>query len=99
MDENYNTLLTTFLTSSLTGDLKEIPGIDDQKVQAFAEYGVTTSYQVFGTFLCLKRKNMKIDTHLDAFKDILREMNVDDDKGIIVNSIYLKSQIFVPSIK
>jgi hypothetical protein len=95
--------LAKFLAADLSEDLRTVPGVGPNAIEALGtssagDSAVTSTYQLVGKFLSLKGKGMSQTDHLNAFWFWLKLKNVDSHRSGIVHAIAEKVGIMIPGI-
>ena len=93
-------IMYDFLRISITGNLKEIPYLDDESILLLNNNGITTSFQLFAKFLSFKTINTDINEHVHEFGGWLNNVLLykNNNVRIIVNCISEKMYIIYPSL-
>ncbi|GBG26083.1 Hypothetical Protein FCC1311_023032 [Hondaea fermentalgiana] len=95
--------LAAFLASPITGNITEVPGIGDGAKRLLArsfgnESSVTTTYQLIGKFLTLRKAGMSQQDHLDAMWHWLKDRNINAFRSGIVLCVAEKCNLMIPGI-
>lgn len=89
-------------TATITGDLKEVPGIGPATLAKLAETGVYNTYQLFGQYLMLKgeENDSMIDSfeHNERFWFFLKQAGITSHRSAIVKALAEKASLFFPGI-
>ena len=59
--------LAAFVSLEITGDLNEVPGIGPKSIELLKEQGISTTFGLFGKFLCMKEEGVGPVEHCDRF--------------------------------
>uniref|UniRef100_A0A7S2YMA6 Uncharacterized protein n=2 Tax=Entomoneis paludosa TaxID=265537 RepID=A0A7S2YMA6_9STRA len=82
--------------ASLTGDLKEVPGIGPSAVKKLKEEGIDNTYQLLGHYMKLavteedeNGENTKVDTYLlnQQFWEFLKTTGIASHRSAIVKAV------------
>lgn len=85
-----------FMRNVLTGDLKELPSINEDIIKIFNENGVNTTYQLVSKYLSFKDININSQEHISLFRSWLISLNVDN--SILEQAIGEKCNQMFPGI-
>mmetsp|Transcript_25875 Transcript_25875/g.38328 ORF Transcript_25875/g.38328 Transcript_25875/m.38328 type:complete len:114 (+) Transcript_25875:76-417(+) len=91
-------VLEAFLNGAVTGELREVPGIDRAAVKTLRKNDVTTTFQLFGKFLKFKKEGRSCKKHCDKFWDWLGEIGINAHRSTIVRSVAEKMDTMFPGI-
>lgn len=90
--------LAEFLSSPLDEDLTSVPGIGPAAVEKLAADEVRSTYQLIGTFLCLRDPGMTSKEHCDAMWFYLEDIGINAYRSGIVQCIAEKCNIMIPGL-
>lgn len=90
--------LAEFISSPLSEDLTQVPGIGPSAVEKLSKIKIHTTYQLIGVFLTLKDRDMSCEQHLDAFWLFLEDTGINAYRSGITHSIASKVDVMIPGI-
>ena len=76
--------IANFIRSQITGDIKEVPGINKTTEKTIRETGITTTYQLFGKYLSQKTIQCSNLELYQKFKFWLESINVNSNMAEII---------------
>ena len=97
------TALADFLAEETREDITSVPGIGLVAAAMLAtdldtEPGVTTTYQLIGMFLLMRKPGMTSQEHCDAFWNWLRLKGVSSHRAGIVHCVAEKVSVWMPGV-
>lgn len=106
MDSGYNPersrvssdKLAEFLSSPLTDEILDVPGIGPVAKEKLKDDNVETPVQLLGVFFTMKAPQMSQREHCDAMWFYLQDLGINSSRSGIVQCIAEKGNILIPGI-
>ena len=90
--------LSNFIMSTITGDLREVPGIGPVAQSKLEAVGISTTFGLIGQFLLLKEKDVCPVEHCDRFWFWLNDVGINSNRAGIIKCIAEKVDTMFPGI-
>ena len=90
--------LAQFLENEINSDLISVPGIGPKSAEKLNTNGISTTYQLIGTFLTLKQLEDTSQDHCDRMWHWLQSCGIDTYRSGIVQCLVEKCEIMMPSL-
>lgn len=91
--------LAAFIQASITGDLKEVPGVGPATIKILKENKISTTFALFGIYLSLKEEGVESVEHCDRFFYWLKDIGIAPGyRSAVVQAIAQKMDITFPGI-
>jgi len=90
--------LSEFIESHVSHDLESVPGIGPAAVEKLKEAGIESTFQLFGQYLFLSRKDNKAEEVNDEMWHWLKQIGIRTHRSGIVRCLAEKCETVFPTI-
>jgi hypothetical protein len=95
--------MRTWLSQPVVEDIRQIPGIGDKNAEILSlnndiESGISTTFELLGKYLMLRKKGMTPTEHCDRFWSWLKTKHITSHKDAIVQACAERCNLMFPGI-
>lgn len=87
-----------FVGADIEGPLTQVPGIGVAAVTKLNAAGITTTFQLLGTFLSFKGEGATVRTVCDGMYQYLKEVGIAAHRSTIVKALAEKLNTWIPGL-